>query len=170
MSERRHPNVVNLDEVQPTESANGRFVYQHRALARAVGARQIGCGLVEIPPGKTAWPHHWHCANEEAMYVVSGTGTARIGDARVAIRAGDYLAFPVGPACAHQTTNTGTEPLVYLVFSTMHTTEVVGYPDSKKLGAASVEVAADGNRKPVIRALFKDDTQVGYFDGETLEE
>jgi uncharacterized cupin superfamily protein len=170
MSERRHPHVVNFEEVQPTESTNGRFAYTHRALARAAGGRQIGCGMVELAPGKTAWPHHWHGANEEAIYVVSGTGTARIGDARVPIRAGDYLAFPTGPGTAHSTTNTGSEPLIYLAFSTMLTTEVVGYPDSKKLGASSVEVTADGTRKPVARALFKEDSQVGYFDGESLEE
>ena len=91
---RRHPHVVNIEEVQPTEQAQGKFVLKHRALGRAAGAKAIGCGVVEIPPGKTAWPFHYHHANEESIYVLSGTGTARIGDAKVEIRAGDYIAFP----------------------------------------------------------------------------
>lgn len=165
MSERRHPNVVNVEEVQPTQSENGKFVYTHRALGGAVGARMIGCGLVEVPPGKTAWPYHYHCANEEAMYILSGTGTLRIGDARVELRPGDYIAFPTGKDTAHQSLNTGSEPLRYLAFSTKLTTEVVGYPDSNKIGASSMVFGPDGP-KPVFRGLYQADVQVGYFDGE----
>lgn len=166
MSERRHPHVVNVDEITPTSQANGKFVLEHRALGRAVKARQLGCGMITIPPGKTAWPHHYHSANEESMYVLSGTGTARIGDATVAIRAGDYLAFPAGKATAHQTTNTGTEPLVYLCFSTMITTEVVGYPDSGKIGVSNWQFGDDGMPKSNLRALFREKDQVDYWDGE----
>jgi uncharacterized cupin superfamily protein len=169
MSERRHPNVVNIEEVAPTSQSNGKFVLEHRALGRAVSAKQLGCGMITIPPGKTAWPNHYHCANEESMYVLSGTGTARIGDAKVEIRAGDYIAFPTGKAHAHSTTNTGTEPLVYLCFSTMITTEVVGYPDSKKLAMSSWAFGEDGAPKPIVRAIYREKDQVGYFDGE-LEE
>lgn len=166
MSERRHPHVVHHQEVEPTEQAHGKFALRHRALAQAVGGRGIGCGMVEIPPGKAAWPFHYHCANEEAMYVLSGSGVARIGDARIAIGPGDYLAFPPGPATPHQTINTGAEPLVYLVLSTMLTTEVVGYPDSKKIGALAATVGPDGVRRPLLRALFREETQVSYYDRE----
>ena len=166
MSERRHPNVVNVDEVPPQSQANGKFVLEHRALGRAAGARGLGCGMITLPPGRTAWPHHYHCANEESIYVLSGTGTARIGDAKVELRAGDYVAFPPGPAHAHQTTNTGTEPLVYLCFSTMITTEAVGYPDSNKLAMSSWTRGDDGAPKPILRAIFRAQDQVDYWDGE----
>jgi uncharacterized cupin superfamily protein len=165
MSERRHPNVVNIDEVEPTQSERGRFAYTHRALGGAVGARMIGCGLVEVPPGKTAWPYHYHCANEEAMYILSGTGTLRIGDQRIPLRPGDYIAFPTGKETAHQSLNTGDEPLRYLALSTKITTEVVGYPDSGKLGASSVALGPDGP-KLVVRGLYKADAQLDYYDGE----
>jgi uncharacterized cupin superfamily protein len=161
----RHPNVVNVEDVPQTEQANGKFALKHRALGRAAGARAIGCGMIELAPGKTAWPMHYHHANEESIYVLSGSGTARIGDASVAIRAGDYIAFPTGPAHAHQTTNTGSEPLIYLCFSTQNLVEVVGYPDSKKHGFAAGE--PDGSLVSLVRQLHFDSAQVGYFDGES---
>jgi uncharacterized cupin superfamily protein len=162
----RHPNIVNITDVPTDEQTNGKFALKHASIGRAVGARQIGCGLIELAPGKTAWPMHWHSANEESIYILSGTGTARIGDATVAVGAGDYIAFPVGPANAHQTTNTGTEPLRYLCFSTANPVEVVGYPDSQKLGAIASERKPDGTVTTVVRALFFDKDQVGYWDGE----
>src|SRR2546427_13010010 len=78
---------------------------------------------------------------------LEGEGSARIGDATVRLRAGDYVTFPTGPESAHILTNTGAGPLRYLCFSTLPTTEVVGYPDSKKIGAmaaASSEAAVSG--------------------------
>lgn len=168
MTARRHPHVVNVEEVAPTSQANGKFVLEHRALGRAAGGKQLGCGMVTVQPGKTAWPFHYHCANEESMYILSGSGTARIGDDKVEIRAGDYIAFPAGKT-AHQTINTGTEPLVYLVFSTMISTEVCGYPDSNKLAAYSWQLGDDGLPKPLVRAIYREKDQAGYFDGELDE-
>ena len=86
---RRHPHVVHVDEVAVVDSPHGKFAPRERYLAAAAGGQQLGCSLVELAPGATAWPFHYHCANEEAIYVLEGTGTARIGDARVEIRAGD---------------------------------------------------------------------------------
>jgi uncharacterized cupin superfamily protein len=135
MTVRRHPNVVHQDEVEPTEVARGAHRLTRRALGAAAGNRQLGASIYEVPPGARSYPRHWHGANEEAIYVLSGTGTARIGAAEVAIGAGDWLAFPVGPDHAHQLVNDGAAPLVYLCVATNHTCEVVGYPDSRKLKA-----------------------------------
>jgi uncharacterized cupin superfamily protein len=163
---RRHPHVVNLDEVEIRDNPRGRFAPRERFLAEAAGGRQLGCAFVELPPGKVAWPHHYHCANEEAIFVLEGTGTARIGDSSVEIRAGDYLAFPSGMENAHQTTNTGSGPLRYLCFSTLHSTDVIGYPDSGKIGVRHTEVLPDGSRRRLLRANFRDGTGVDYWDGE----
>jgi uncharacterized cupin superfamily protein len=168
MSERRHPNIVNIDEIEQQAQEKGKFSVKHRALAGAAGGRNIGCGMVEVPPGKTAWPFHYHFANEEALYILSGTGTARIGDQRIPIRAGDYLVFPPGKDTPHQTINTGTEPLVYLALSTMLTTEVVGYPDSGKIGAMSATYV-DGKRTPLFRGIFREAQQADYYEGELDE-
>jgi uncharacterized cupin superfamily protein len=159
-NERRHPNVVHRDEVEPYEMEKGKHHIKGRQLGRAAGSEQLGATLTEIPPGKISFPFHYHCANEEAVFVVSGTGTVRIGDASVKVRAGDWIAHPVGPGYAHQMINDGTEPLVYLCVSTMHGCEVVYYPDSKKFGAR-----AGVHDKQWMRTLWRGDS-LDYWDGE----
>jgi len=100
---------------------------------------------------------------------LEGEGSARIGDATVRLRAGDYVTFPTGPESAHILTNTGAGPLRYLCFSTLPTTEVVGYPDSRKIGAmaaASSEATMSG--QTWVRHLSFESTAAGYFDGEDV--
>lgn len=160
---RRHPNVVNVAELKPGGfEKGGRFALANRPLGRATGARGIGCSLYEVPPGRTAFPHHYHCANEESLYVLEGNGTLRIGAEQVPVGPGDYATFPVGPAHAHQLLNTGTVPLRYLCFSTMVPTEVVGYPDSGKIGAMSYSAAGE----PLVRIMVRESSGVDYYDGE----
>lgn len=161
-SERRHPNVVNRDEVDPNEMKKGKHHAITRRFGPLAGNQQIGATLTELPPGAISYPFHYHCANEEAIYVLSGTGSARIGDARVAVRAGDWIAHPIGPAHPHQMINDGTEPLVYLALSTSHKAEIVGYPDSKKVGVA----AGESFQKTWLRQIVKEGETLDYWDGE----
>jgi hypothetical protein len=64
-----------------------------------------------VPPGKSAWPLHWHASNDEALFVLKGAGTLSLGEAQVRLRAGDYVALSPGPQRAHRLTNNGAEPL-----------------------------------------------------------
>ncbi len=165
---RRHPNVANLSELDAGTSEKGsRFGYAAKRLGQETGGSAIGCNWFEVPPGRTAFPCHYHCANEEALFVLEGNGTLRIGQDEVEVGPGDYVSFPVGPEHAHQLLNRGTAPLRYLCFSTMNKVEVVGYPDSNKLGA----MAWEGPHKPaIVRALFPNDARVDYYDGEDVGE
>ena len=164
---RRHPNVVNFSEVEPrTVSAGTRFAFTTRWFTRATAAKGVGCSWFEVPPGKSAFPTHYHCANEESAYVLEGEGTVRIGDRTLPIRAGDYVTFPVGPDFAHEIVNTSSQPLRYLAFSTLLPVEVVGYPDSRKIAAAAT---ARFGEPPWVRAIFRQETQVEYYDREKID-
>ena len=162
MTQRRHPNVINRDEVEPTELKKGKHHVIARRLGANAGGSQLGATLTELPPGAISYPFHYHCAKEEAVYVISGRGTARIGEARVPVRAGDWVSFPVGPTHAHQMINDGGEPLVYLCMSSGQTCEVVGYPDSKKVGFAAGASFHDTWLRQVVRA----GETLDYWDGE----
>lgn len=86
------------------------------------------------------------------------------------VTSGDYVTFPPGEEYAHQLTNTGKTPLPYLALSTLQTTELVGYPESGKVGAANY--AFDSSGKPIVRfrALFRRSSQVtDYYDGEKVD-
>ncbi len=160
---RRHPNVVNIAELKAGGFEKGeRFALANKALGRATAARGIGCSYYEVPPGRTAFPNHYHCANEESVYVLEGTGSLRIGAGEVQVGQGDYATFPIGPAHTHQLLNTGAAPLRYLCFSTMLPTEVVGYPDSQKIGAFSYTTAGES----VVRIMVREESKVDYYDRE----
>jgi uncharacterized cupin superfamily protein len=167
-SERRHANVVHLDEVKSsTESRGTKFGYASKILGAAAGGKGLGCSHYVVPPGKTAFPFHWHAAAEEALFILEGAGTLRIGDQRADVRAGDYVAFPTGPDCAHQLLNTGHSDLTYLCFSTSALVEVVGYPDSKKTGIRAVASVAEARAgKMWTRQIIKEQPSAGYYDGE----
>lgn len=163
---RRHPRVVNLEEVEPGPSVGqGQIGSERRMLAAAAGGVGLGASHFTLAPGHTAFPHHWHSANEEALFVLEGTGTLRIGAEEVAVRAGDWASFPVGPESAHQLVNTGAGPLKYLCFSTMQSPEVCGYPDSRKVAWFWRPAG-----KPPMRGVFFEEEQHGYYDREPLAE
>lgn len=135
---RRHTNVINAADIKPRQIQQGRHSLSVQSLGRAAGSRKLGAALTTVLPGQLSFPAHYHCASEEAIYVLSGTGTARIGADRVSVRPGDWLAFPAGPDHAHQMINDGAQPLVYLCVSTEATTDVVFYPDSNKVNVFGV--------------------------------
>ncbi len=170
---RRHPNVVNLDEVAPMDTSQGSFVSRRRRLGPEGGSRALGCTHFELPPGKTSFPLHWHSAIEEGLYILQGSGTLRIGEERVEVRAGDYVGLPPGPALAHTLTNTGATPLVYLCMSapaSPATMDVVGYPDSKKVAFASGVDPVKGFRGGTwaMKIVKQDSPDAGYYDDEPL--
>jgi uncharacterized cupin superfamily protein len=172
MSEgKRHPNVANLAEVDPQQHEKGsRFGFNMKWLGAATGGRGIGCSWLEVPPGRTAFPLHFHSANEEALFVLEGEGTLRLGKETVPLRQGDYVTFPPGEESAHQLINSGKAPLRYLALSTLQPTEIVGYPDSGKIGAANFHFDPSGKRVARLRALFRRDSQVtDYYDGEKVD-
>lgn len=167
---RRHPNVINVSEADAMKREKGtRFSATVKQLAVPTGAQHLGCGLYEVPPGKTAMPRHYHSATEEAVFVLEGRGALRIGDETVAIGAGDYISFPVGPAHAHQIVNDGDTPLRYLGLSNRPTVDVVGYPDSKKIMAVGSAPGTLWNQPQWVRIVVKDDAGVDYYEGEKVD-
>ena len=131
------------------------FEYRKRAL---ISRGQAGCvaGLYEIPPGKAAYPYHYHVKNEEMFYILRGAGTLKTPQGERPVNAGDFLFFPANEGGAHKLTNTGDVDLVYLDFDTSHDIDVTFYPDSGKIGVWGKD----------INQVYKTETQVNYYEGE----
>jgi uncharacterized cupin superfamily protein len=158
----RHPNVVHRNDVTPMPMKKGKHQMQLRRLGAAAGSQILGANLTEVAPGGISFPFHYHCATEEAIYVLSGTGTARIGEAKVRVAEGDWIAFPPGPDHPHQMINDGDEPLVYLCISgKVQSVDVVAYPDSNKVAAT-----AGTFEKPLHRWLSRQGESLDYWEGE----
>ncbi|WP_119069545.1 cupin domain-containing protein [Rubrobacter indicoceani] len=162
-----HPRVVNGRDVPPSEMSHGeRFGYKRRSLSAATGAENLGCSLYEIPPGKQAWPRHYHLANEEAIYVMEGSGTLTIGDTKTAVSPGDYAHFEASESAVHSLFNDSETPLVYLCFSTMNVPDVMVYPDSEKVGVFGGAAPGGAKEKRTFSRFLSTKKEVGYFDDE----
>lgn len=66
---------VNESDLDWTDLDQGGMRIRRKQLGEAAGGEALGCSLYELPPGENAWPYHYHTANEEAIFVLSGTGT-----------------------------------------------------------------------------------------------
>ena len=76
----RPSNVVSEGKLGWSEQLHGEiFGHRRKQLGAAAGGQRLGCSLYEVPPGRTAFPRHYHLANEEAIYMLEGSGTLRIG-------------------------------------------------------------------------------------------
>jgi len=75
----------------------------------------LSIGLVTIPPGESG-NSHFHAAEQETWYVLSGFGKLVIGDERVDLKPDMVVVAPVG--VTHQIINDGKEILKALfIFS-----------------------------------------------------
>ena len=120
-------------------------------IGRAIGGKQIGGCVYELPDGERTYPFHFHHAIEEWL-VVAGrdADAARPGTASGCCGAGDVVCFPTGPEGAHQVRGPGT----VLIVSASASLEVVEYPDSGKVGVSHP------------RKLFRLADAVDYWEGE----
>ena len=168
MSKSKHKHVVNQEECEWVESAHGdKFASKRKQLGAPAGGKMLGCSLFRLAPGKTAFPAHTHFGNEEAVYVLAGTGSMRLGDEKVPVSAGDYIAMPAaGPA--HQLINDSEAPLEYLCISTMVHPEAVYYPDSDKVGMMAGSAPGGDSAKRLLGGFgyYRKNSQVDYYDGE----
>jgi uncharacterized cupin superfamily protein len=164
---KRHPHIVHVDAVPWEHEAHGpRFEHQRKRLGRAAGGVQIGTSLLRLQPGKAAFPAHFHHGNEEAVFIVSGSGTIRIGAGEYPVAAGDYIALPAGTGEAHQVRNTSRAPLEYLVLSTMLQPEISEYPDSGKMGVFAGVAPGGETAKRRFYGFYMQRVKVDYYKGE----
>jgi uncharacterized cupin superfamily protein len=154
--------VRNLDEALADPARSERFerpplyASHYAALAAGTAARQLGCAVDVVPPGRQSCPYHLHHAQEEMFVILEGRGTLRVAGERLAVKAGDVLFLPAGPDYPHHLINDSDAPLKYLSVSTRQKPEICDYPDSGKSMAW-----ADG-----ARLVQRPADALDYWDGE----
>ncbi len=156
---------VNEDEREWSRLDDGNADFDRKRLTDGEADDELGCSLYRLPPGGSSWPYHYHAANEEAMYVLSGYGTLRTGGEEHDLRAGDFVRFPVGEEGGHRIVNDGDEPLRYLMVSTMHDPDVTVYPDSGKFGVYAGSPPG-GRDERDVHGYYPLDGDVDYWEGE----
>lgn len=155
------PNNPLLQNPKKPKGIGG--VYKSLSTA-ANGERRslLGCSICEVPPRHALYPFHAHACRIEALYILNGTGTIRLGDERFSVGVGDYVNLPADISLPHQLLNTGKETLRYLVLDRKEpgSSDVVSYPESNKTAAIAYTEAG-----PRVR-FFNDSDQKGFYDGE----
>ena len=159
--------VVNIADLPSMKMGHGdAFGATLSRIGPLIGAKDLGCMLTIVEPGKCAFPFHAHHVAEELFFVLEGTGEYRFGKDRYPIKSGDVLTAPAGNGdVAHQIKKIGDRELRYLAISTMPDPDVVEYPDSKKFAVFSRSV--DGSpMKAEVMYIGRQEASLDYWDGE----
>lgn len=151
----KHQNEHEKYEYYKYEVTDSREKYE---VSSPNEGNQTVVAFYEIPPGKSNYPFHYHTANEEVFYVISGNGILETYDGKQPITAGDVVICPVGKNGAHKITNISeAENLVYLDVDTNNTPDIAYYPHTNKVGIRSTGGVRDN---------FNLDSKVDYYDNE----
>ncbi|MBS0631759.1 MAG: cupin domain-containing protein [Verrucomicrobia bacterium] len=155
---------VRIDDLAWEEftSPKKKFTGGSKELSIALGAQRkapSGLGghpfdleLQKLPPGAVGCPYHFHSAQWELYYILSGEGAMRTAAGMEPLRPGDVILHPPGEA--HQIRNTSTTAdLLFYVVADNPPVDYWHYPDSNKWG------------HPAPRQFFRV-TPLDYWDGE----
>jgi uncharacterized cupin superfamily protein len=85
----RPPTIRNLTALPLQEGRDGRLAYATRD-ARDMGSDKLVLAQDEMPPDTHNTDLHFHSAREEAWFVRSGSGIARLGEDAHPLRAGSF--------------------------------------------------------------------------------
>jgi uncharacterized cupin superfamily protein len=106
---------------------NANALRMTRTLGVAAGLDRIGVHLIRLPPGRESTQHHWHDADEEFVYILSGRAIACLGETRIEVGPGDFMGFTT-PSVAHSLENPFDADVVYLVGGERNALDLVHYP------------------------------------------
>jgi mannose-6-phosphate isomerase-like protein (cupin superfamily) len=85
----RPPTIRNLSELPLQEGRDGLLAYAARD-ARHMGSDKLVLAQDEMPPDTHNTDLHFHSAREEAWFVRSGSGIARLGEDAHPLREGSF--------------------------------------------------------------------------------
>jgi len=126
-------DIANLksDEVSGYPEPFRRAVVgrMRKRLGNGVGLDQFGVNLTTLRPGAASAQRHWHAAEDELVYVLSGEVVLCEDGGETVLQAGDAAGFKAGVPNGHCLINRSREDAVYLEIGTRAARERVDYPD-----------------------------------------
>ena len=107
------------------------FTGKHEArLAHAVDITQFGVNHVTLEPGSISALRHWHEAEDEFVYVLSGILTLIDDNGEHAMEQGSFAGFSAGRANAHHLVNRSNASAIFIVVGSRKPGEErIHYPD-----------------------------------------
>ena len=151
---------ANLNKhYDPDGTHKQSFEFQRSSVSNpfSQGWGKLGVHFYTLQPGKANYPYHYHTANEEVFYIISGQGTLKTPKGEKSISEGDVIVMPAHENGAHQLINTSDAPIVYLEVKTAKSPEICVQPELDKF------VTLAGGK--LFAKAYKMDSDVNYLTG-----
>jgi uncharacterized cupin superfamily protein len=102
---------------------------ERKRLGNAAGLTQFGVNLLRLPPGVSSSQRHWHTAEDEFVYVLSGEVILVTDAGEETLRAGDAAGFKAGDANGHCLQNRSAADALVLEVGTRVPDDAAHYPE-----------------------------------------
>lgn len=106
----------------------GPGAYSSRLISDPGGLSQFGAFVETLPPGSASGHRHWHEAEDEMVYILSGD-VVLVEDTETVLRAGGVASWPAGSPVGHRLDNRSDTDASYLVIGTRNQTDIIHYSD-----------------------------------------
>jgi uncharacterized cupin superfamily protein len=128
-TDRRPPTIRNLAELPLHEGRDGRLAYATRDL-RDMGSDKLVLAQDEMPPDSHNTDLHFHSAREEAWFVRSGSGIARLGEEAYPLRTGSFWLCPGNTGVGHRI-EVGPDGMRLVTMGDLIPGDVCVYPEKR---------------------------------------
>ena len=130
----RPPTIRNLAELPLHEGRDGRLAYATRGVHQ-MGSDQLVLAQDEMPPETHNTDLHFHSAREEAWFVRSGSGIARIGEEAYPLRPGSFWLSRENTGVGHRI-EVGADGMQLVTMGDLIPGDVCVYPEKRTLKPA----------------------------------
>ena len=120
-------DIAALEGLEKAHFQNPNAKRINKSLGDLTGLTGLGIHMIEVEPGFETTEFHVHYQEDEAVYILDGSGEAEIGEDRVAVKAGDFIGYRKG-GLAHTIHNTGSDTLRCLVIGQRLDMDIADYP------------------------------------------
>jgi uncharacterized cupin superfamily protein len=128
-SPERPPTIRNLADLPVSEGREGRLAYATRS-TYDMGADKLVLAQDEMPPDTHNTDLHFHSAREEAWYVRSGGGVARLGEDAHPLGPGSFWLRRENTGVGHRI-EVGPEGMQLVTLGDLIPGDVVVYPEKR---------------------------------------
>ncbi len=125
----RPPTIRNLTELPLHDGREGRIAYATRDL-RDMGSDKLALAQDAMPPDTHNTDLHFHSAREEAWFVRSGSGIARLGEDAHPLRAGSFWLRRENTGVGHRI-EVGPEGMALVTMGDLIPGDVCVYPEKR---------------------------------------
>lgn len=128
-SAERPPTIRNLADLPLEEGREGQLAYATRDLRR-MGSDKLVLAQDQMPPNTHNTELHFHSAREEAWFVRSGNGIARLGEEAHPLGAGSFWLCPENTGVGHRI-EVGPDGMQLVTMGDLIPGDVCVYPEKR---------------------------------------